>query len=47
MPPQLTNLFSYFLDVNTEIDILKAVVIKVIDKPQRTFLKAESDILYR
>ena len=26
------NSFSYFLDVNTEIEILKATVVKVINK---------------
>lgn len=32
------NSISYFLDVNTEIEVLKATVIKVVNKPQYTLL---------
>ena len=30
--------YPYFLDVNTEIEVLKATVVKVINKPRCTLL---------
>ena len=44
IPPSTYN--SYLLDVNTEIDVLKATVVRVINKPQCTLPKFETHTLY-